>query len=108
MYFSVGGYMGDELFKTFSAELTKLQEGELAIVEYTSAGKTHYYLLMRAGLDSGAWSKEENKRWFQTMSSDATEYMLKKKCEAYMQYVSMDEALLSGVDITVVAANKYY
>ena len=108
MYFSVSGFMGDELFKTFSAELAKLNPGELAIVEYTSAGKTHYYLLMRAELDKEAWSVEENSRWFQTMTTDAVEYMLQKRCEDYMQYVSVNEALLSGVDITVVAANKYY
>ena len=108
MYFSLSGYMGDELFKTFSAELAKLQEGELAIVEYTSSGKTHYYLLMRAKLDAGAWNVEENNRWFQTMTSDAVEYMLQKKCADYMQYVSTDESALAGVDITVVAANKYY
>ncbi len=108
MYFPVGGYMGDELFETFSSELVKLEVGELAIVEYTTAGKTHYYLIMRAGLDGGAWSKEENKRWFQTMNNNVTEYMLQQECEAYMQYVSVDETILSGVDITVVAANKYY
>lgn len=108
MYFPVGGYMGDELFKTFSAELVKLKEGELAVVEYTTAGKTHYYLIMRAALDTGAWAKEENSRWFQTMNASAVEYMLQKKCNDYMQYVAVEEALLSGVDITVVAANKYY
>ena len=94
--------------KTFSAELAKLKEGELAVVEYTSSGKTHYYLLMRAGLDAGAWNEEVNSRWFQTMTSDAVEYMLQKKCVDYMQYVTVDESALLGVDITVVAANKYY
>ena len=108
MYFSVGGYMGDELFKLFSAELAKLEVGELAVVEYTSSGKTHYYLLMRAELDTGAWNAEENSRWFQTMVSDAVEYMLQKKCEDYLQYVSVNEDALVGVDITTVAANKYY
>ena len=108
MYFSVGGYLGDELFETFAAELAKLEVGELAIVEYTSAGKTHYYLLMRAALDTGAWANEANQRWFQTMNNDVTEYMLQKECEKYLQYVSVDEALLEGVDITIVAANKYY
>ena len=108
MYFAIGSSLGDELFETFAAELVKLKEGELSIVEYTTAGKTHYYLLMRAGLDSGAWSAEENSRWFTTMTNDLMEYMLQKKCESYLQYVTVDEAVLSGVDITVVAANKYY
>ena len=108
MYFSVNGYMGDELFKIFSAELAKLKEGELAIVEYTSSGKTHYYLLMRASLNVGAWNAEENSRWFQTMTSDAVEYMLQEKCKDYLQYVSMNDAALAGVDITAVSANKYY
>lgn len=108
MYFPVGGYMGDELFKTFSAELVKLDVGELSIVEYTTAGKTHYYLLMRAELDTGAWAQEANSRWFQTMTSDAVEYMLQNKCKDYLTYVTVNEALLSGVDITAVSANKYY
>ena len=108
MYFPLNGYMGDELFKTFAAELVKLEVGELAVVEYTSAGKTHYYLLMRAELDNGAWSVEENSRWFQTMVNDTMEYMLQQKCQDYMQYVSVDENVLVGVDITMISANKYY
>lgn len=108
MYFPLGAYMGNELFETFAAELVKLEVGELALLEYTSAGKTHYYLLMRAELDTGAWSKEENSRWFQTMSSSVVEYMLQKKCTDYMQYVTVEEGLLAGVDITAVAANKMY
>ena len=108
MYFPLNGYLGDELFKTFAAELVKLEVGELAVVEYTTAGKTHYYLLMRAELDTGAWNVEENSRWFQTMVSNTMEYMLQKKCRDYMQYVSVDETVLAGVDITSVSANKYY
>ena len=108
MYFSVSGYMGDDVFERFSAELMKLEPGELCIVQYTANGSTHYYLLMRAELDSGAWSREENSRWFQTMTNDTIEYMLQKRCQEYIQYVTVNEALLSGVDITVVAANKYY
>ncbi len=108
MYFSVGAYMADEMFRTFSAELAKLEVGELAIVEYTSAGKTHYYLLMRAELDVGAWANEANKDWFRGMTNGVTEYMLQKKSSDYLQYVSVNEALLSGVDITMVKATGRY
>ena len=108
MYFSMGTSMGDDLFDSFFAELVTLQEGQISGVEFTSQGKTHYYLLMRAPLDDGAWAEEANERWFQTLVNDTMEYMLQKECEDYMQYVTVDESVLDGVDITMVSANRYY
>lgn len=104
MYFSVGGYTGDSVFQTFSNELAKLEVGDLAILNSDSG----YYLIMRTELDTGAWAKEENKRWFETLSELAVEYMLQKRTEPYLQYVTVDEALAASVDITMVAANNYY
>ena len=104
MYFSVGGYTGDSVFQTFSNELAKLEVGDLAILNSDSG----YYLVMRAELDTGAWAKEENSRWFQNLSELAVEYMLQKRTAPYLQYVTVDEALADSVDITMVAANNYY
>ncbi len=104
MYFSVGGYTGDSVFQTFSSELAKLEVGDLAILDSDSG----YYLVMRAELDTGAWSAEENSRWFQNLAELAVEYMLQKRSEPYLQYVTVDEELAAAVDITMVAANNYY
>ena len=104
MYFSVGGYTGDSVFQTLSNELAKLEVGDLAILNSDSG----YYLVMRVELDTGAWDKEENDRWFQNLPELAVEYMLQKRTEPYMQYVTVDEALADSVDITMVAANNYY
>ncbi len=104
MYFSVGGYTGDSVFQTFSNELAKLEVGDLAILKSDSG----YYLIMRTELDAGAWAKEENERWFENLAELAVEYMLQKKTEPYLQFVTVDEALAKSVDITMVAANNYY
>lgn len=104
MYFSVGGYTGDSVFQSFSNELAKLEVGDLAILSSDSG----YYLVMRAELDKEAWAKEENSRWFENLSELAVEYMLQKKTEPYLQFVTVDEDLAASVDITMVAANNYY
>ena len=105
LYFSVGGYTGDSVFQTFSAELAKLEVGELVIVPNADGG---YYLLMRAELDAGAWNVEANSRWFKNLPELAMEHMLQKKTEGYLSEVEIDEALAGSVDITMVAANNYY
>ena len=105
MYFSVGGYTGDSVFQTFSTELAKLEVGDLVILPNADGG---YYLLMRAELDKGAWAAQENNRWFQNLTTLAMEYMLQKKTEPYLEYVTVDEELAAMVDITMVAANNYY
>lgn len=104
MYFSAGTYTSDTVFYTFSTELAKLEVGELAILESDSG----YYLIMRAELDTGAWSAEANSRWFGTMASLVVEYMLQQKTADYLQYVSVKEDVLALADITAVAANNYY
>ncbi|MBQ9778419.1 MAG: hypothetical protein IJW22_05785 [Clostridia bacterium] len=104
MYFSAGTTTSDTVFYTFSTELAKLEVGELAILESSSG----YYLIMRAELDSAAWQNEKNMQWFKTLSTLTVEYMLQKKAEPYLQYVTFDEELKKSVDITMVAANNYY
>ena len=104
MYFSAGTTTADTVFYTFSTELAKLEVGELAILESSSG----YYLIMRAELDSAAWQNEKNAQWFKTLAALTVEYMLQKRCEEYLQYVTVDEELKKSVDITMVAANNYY
>ncbi len=104
MYFSAGTYTTDTIFYTFSTELAKLEEGDLVVLDSSSG----YYILMRAELDTGAWKKAENSRWFGTLPTLVMEHMLQKACEPYLARVTVDEALLAGVDITMVGANKHY
>ncbi|MBE6701965.1 MAG: hypothetical protein E7585_00920 [Ruminococcaceae bacterium] len=105
MYFSAGTYTTDTVFYTFSTELAKLEIGDLVILEDPEAG---YYILMRTALDTGAWAKEENKRWFGTLPGLVVEYMLQQRTASYLEQVTFDEALKKTVDITMVAANNYY
>ncbi|MBE6594628.1 MAG: hypothetical protein E7644_02390 [Ruminococcaceae bacterium] len=104
MYFSVGTYATDSIFATFSNELAKLEEGDLAVLNSDSG----YYILMRVELDAGAWQKEENSRWFDTLTGLTIEHMLQKRTAEYIDRVSFDEELLKTVDIRMVAANNYY
>ncbi len=104
MYFSAGSMTGEDVFYTFSTELAKLEVGELVVLESDSG----YYILMRAGLDEGAWSKSENSSWFSSFTGLCMEYMLQKKTADYLQYVTVDEDLKKSVDITMVGTNLYY
>ena len=83
-----------------------MEIGDLAILNSSSG----YYILMRDELDDGAWQKEENSRWFSTLTSLVVEQMLqeKLKAEGYLDRVVVDEALKSSVDITMVEPNTYY
>ena len=104
MYFSVGSYVTDTIFGSFSAELAKLEEGATTVVGSDSG----YYILMRVGLDTGAWKNEANARWFTTLRGLAVEYMLQQKTTVYLDRVEIDESLLEGVDITTVSSNIRY
>ena len=104
MYFSAGSMTGEDVFYTFSTELAKLEEGELAVLESSSG----YYILMRAKLDDGAWLNSANSSWFSTFTGLCMEYMLQKKTADYMQYVTVYEELKKGVDITMVGTNLRY
>ena len=65
---------------------------------------------MRSELDDGAWQKEENSRWFSSLTPLVVEQMLqdKLKADGYLDRVSVNEDLKNSVDITMVAANNYY
>lgn len=106
MYFTTGSYNADTIFSTFSTELAKMQVGDLMILNSSSG----YYILMRSELDDGAWQKEENSRWFSSLTDLVIESMLQDKlgAEGYLDRVVVNEALLGTVDITMVAANNYY
>jgi len=104
MYFSVGSYTTDTVFGSFSAELAKLEEGATTVVGSDSG----YYILMRVGLDTGAWKNEANARWFTTLRGLALEYMLQQKTTPYLDRVEVDEELLETVDITMVSSNVRY
>lgn len=104
MYFSVGSYTADTVFGTFSAELAKLEVGGTSVL----ASDSGYYILMRAELDTGAWQKEANSRWFTTLRGFTLEYMLQQKTATYLDRVSVDEELLKTVDITTVSSNIRY
>ena len=104
MYFSVGSYTTDTVFGSFSAELAKLEEGATTVVGSDSG----YYILMRVGLDTGAWKNEANKRWFTTLRGLALEYMLQQKTTPYLDRIEVDEELLETVDITMVSSNVRY
>lgn len=106
MYFSAGVYTADTVFSTFSTELAKMEIGDLVILNSDSG----YYILMRSELDDGAWQKEENSRWFSSLTPLVVEQMLqdKLKAEGYLDRVSVNEDLKNSVDITMVAANNYY
>lgn len=104
MYFCVGSYTTDTVFGTFSAELAKLEIGEASVL----ASDSGYYVLMRAELDTGAWQNEANARWFTTLRGLALEYMLQQRTAAYLDRVSVDEALLESVNITTVSSNIRY
>lgn len=104
MYFALGTYTGESVFATFSAELAKLREGELVVLESSSG----YYILMRAPLDSGAWQNEANSRWFGTLTGMTLEYMLQKRIEPYLEKVKIKEKARDGVSITAVEPCYYY
>lgn len=104
MYFALGSYTGDSIFATFSAELAKLEVGELAVLNSSSG----YYILMRAPLDSGAWQNEANSRWFQALTGMTQEYMLQKRLEPYLEKVKIKEKARNGVSITAVEPDYYY
>jgi hypothetical protein len=104
MYFNVGSYTADTVFGTFSAELAKLEIGGTSVL----ASDSGYYVLMRAELDTGAWQKEANSRWFTTLRGFTLEYMLQQKTTTYLDRVSVDEELFKTVDITTVSSNIRY
>ncbi len=104
MYFAAGSYTGDSIFATFSAELAKLEVGELVVL----SASTGYYILMRAPLDSGAWQNEANSRWFGTLTGMTLEYMLQKRVEPYLEKVKIKEKVKDGVSITAVEPDYYY
>ncbi len=104
MYFCVGSYNTDTVFGTFSAELAKLELGGTSVL----ASDSGYYVLMRVGLDTGAWKNEANARWFTTLRGLAIEYMLQQKTATYLDRVEVDDALLEAVDITTVSSNVRY
>jgi len=104
MYFNVGTYTTDTVFGTFSAELAKLEIGATSVL----ASDSGYYVLMRAELDTGAWQKDANSRWFTTLRGLTLEYMLQQKTTAYLDRVSVDEELFKTVNITTVSSNIRY
>lgn len=106
MYFATGSAMSDRLFGSMAVELSKIKDGELVVME-SDAG---YYLLMRCKLDDGAWSKEENKAWFESFNELLIEHMLQKRLtqDGYVDRVTVNEDIKKSVDITMVAANAYY
>ena len=104
MYFAVGTYTGESIFSTFTAELAKLQEGELVVLSSSSG----YYILMRAPLDAGAWQNEANSRWFETLTGMTMEYMLQKRVEPYLEKVKIKEKAKNGASITAVEPDYYY
>lgn len=104
MYFSVGTFSADTVFGTFSAELVKLEIGATAVLTSDSG----YYILMRAPLDTGAWQKEENARWFSTLRGLTLEYMLQQRTAAYLDRVTVDEALLADISIAHLGSNVRY
>ena len=104
MYFALGTYSADTAFGTFSTELAKLEIGGTCVLTSDSG----YYVLMRAELDTGAWKNDANSRWFSTLRGLTLEFMLQQKTAAYLDRVSIDEALLATVDITMVSSNVRY
>ncbi len=104
MYFNVGTYTTDTVFGTFSAELAKLEIGATSVL----ASDSGYYILMRAELDTGAWQKDANSRWFTTLRGLTLEYMLQQKTTAYLDRVSVDEELFKTVNITTISSNIRY
>ncbi len=104
MYFVAGAYTGEEVFNSFSTELSKLEVGELT-VHNSDVG---YYVLMRAELDEGAWADSENSRWFTSLTGLCMEYMLQLRSAEYLDKVEVNEELRDSVDITMVGTNLYY
>ena len=104
MYFATGTYTGESIFSTFTAELAKLEEGELVVL----SASTGYYILMRAPLDAGAWQNEANSRWFETLTGMTMEYMLQKRIEPYLEKVKIKEKAKDGASITTVEPCYYY
>ena len=106
MYFATGSAMSDALFSAMAAELSKIQVGELVVMDSTSG----YYVLMRCELDDGAWGQEANATWFASFTELLVEHMLQKRLQqdGYIDRVQVDEALRKTVDITMVDANGVY
>lgn len=104
MYFALGTHSADSVFGTFSATFAQMEVGATRVVSSTSG----YYILMRAELDTGAWKNESNARWFTTLRGLTLEYMLQKRTAEYLDRVTVDEELLSGVSIKGVGANVRY
>lgn len=104
MYFALGTQSADSVFGTFSTTLAQMEIGTTRVV----ASDAGYYILMRAELDTGAWTNESNSRWFTTLRGLTLEYMLQKRTAEYLDRVTVDEELLSGVSITGVGSNVRY
>ena len=104
MYFSVGTYNTDAIFSGIANTLATMEVGDTCTMTINSS----YYVLMRAELDTGAWKNEENKSWFTTLRGLALEYMLQQETAKYLDRVEVNEDLLEGVDITMVASNIIY
>ncbi len=104
MYFALGTYSTDTVFGSFSAVLAELEVGATRVVSSDSG----YYILMRTELDTGAWKNDANSRWFSTLRGLTLEYMLQQRTLQYIDRVTVDEGLLTTVDITTVSSNIRY
>ena len=104
MYFALGTYNTDTVFGTFSAAFAQMEIGTTRVISSDSG----YYILMRAELDTGAWTNESNSRWFTTLRGLTLEHMLQKRTVEYLDRLKIDEELLSGVSITGVGSNVRY
>ena len=104
MYFSVGTYNTEQILSTFANTLATMEVGDTCMMTINSS----HYVLMRAELDTGAWKNEDNTRWFTTLRGLALEYMLQQKTAEYLDRVEVNEELLEGVSITMVASNILY
>ena len=76
------GYMNEMLQKVKVMEV-----GEIAVIE----GDDGYHVIMKYGLDKGAYSEDSNSEWFRYFNSSLVTKMYLEKCRAMFGGIKIDE-----------------
>ncbi len=111
MYFLTGSAVTQAGFSEFAQNFYEMDVGETRVLTTTlEDGTKVYYVIMRCALDEGAWSNSQNATWFESFGEMLREHLLQNKVVGggYVERVTVDEAVKSTVDISMVATNNFY
>ena len=86
-------------------QLGTMEVGECALVESDYG----YHVIMKYGIESGAYNKTVNEDFFTDLISDIIEMLFLEECGKYTGGIEVDETVLSTVpSMKEISSNRYY